>query len=278
MIKALEVTEGTDLRPLVTILRRQAIPHQVTEAAGKLVVWTRSDTDAQLIQASYQAWQEGRIEVPDSQLASGSAGIPVKDLANNFLAAYWRAPITVCTILAAITLALASSFGSDRAVVNAWLFPDIFYGGSNWLSPMLWLQMLAPAMLHFGAIHLIFNTLWLWFFGRMMEPYLGWQRYLPLLLWLALAGNAAQYFWSGGQNNFGGLSGVVYGQIGFIWIWQTLNPVSPLRLPKPMIGLFIFALIAMEVLASSFIATAAHGGGLIGGMAAAGLLSLSRRR
>lgn len=278
MIKALEVTEGTDLRPLVTILRRQAIPHQVTEAAGKLVVWTRSEADAQLIQASYQAWLEGRIEVPDSQLASGSAGIPVKDLANNFLAAYWRAPITVCTILAAIMLALASSFGSDRVVVNAWLFPNIFDGGSNWLSPMLWLQMLAPAMLHFGAIHLIFNTLWLWFFGRMMEPFLGWQRYLPLLLWLALAGNAAQYLWSGGQNNFGGLSGVVYGQIGFIWIWQTLNPASPLRLPTPMIGLFIFALIAMEVLASSFIATAAHAGGLIAGMAAAGLLSLSRRR
>lgn len=277
MIKALEVTEGTDLRPLVTILRRQAIPHQVTEAAGKLVVWTRSEADAQLIQASYQAWLEGRIEVPDSQLANGTAGIPVKDLANNFLAAYWRAPVTVCTILAAVVLALASGFGSDRLLVNAWLFPNLFDGGSNWLSPGLWLQMLAPAMLHFGAIHLIFNTLWLWFFGRMMEPYLGWQRYLPLLLWLALAGNAAQYLWSGGQNNFGGLSGVVYGQIGFIWIWQSLNPASPLRLPTPMIGLFIFALIAMEVLASSFIATAAHAGGLVGGMAAAGLLTLTRR-
>jgi len=44
-----------------------------------------------------------------------------------------------------------------------------------------------------------------------------------------------------------------------------------------MIGLFIFALIAMEVLASSFIATAAHAGGLVAGMAAAGLFSLGRR-
>lgn len=277
MIKALEVAESTDLRPLVSILRRQAIPHQVTEAAGMLVVWTRSETDAQLIQASYQAWQQGRIEVPASQLSRESAGIPLKDMANHFLAAYWRAPITVCVILAAIVLALFSSFGADRGVVNAWLFPDILRVHSNWLSPMLWLQMLAPAMLHFGVIHLIFNTLWLWFFGRMMEPLLGWPRYLPLLLWLALAGNVAQYFWSGGQINFGGLSGVVYGQIGFIWIWQTLNPASPLRLPKAMIGLFIFALIAMEVLASSFIASAAHAGGLVGGMAAAGLLSLSRR-
>lgn len=242
-----------------------------------LVVWTRSETDAQLIKASYQAWQEGRIEVQESQLANESAGIPVKDLVNNFLAAYWRAPVTVCLILAAIVLALFSSLGTDRALVNAWLFPDILRVHVNWLSPMLWLQMLAPAMLHFGAIHLVFNTLWLWFFGRMMEPYLGWQRYLPLLLWLALAGNVTQYFWSGGQIYFGGLSGVVYGQIGFVWIWQTLNRSSPLRLPRAMIGLFVFALIAMEVLASSFIASGAHLGGLVGGMAAAGLLSLIRR-
>jgi GlpG protein len=75
----------------------------------------------------------------------------------------------------------------------------------------------------------------------------------------------AQYLWSG-NGMFGGMSGVVYGLIGFIWMWQTLQPRSALRLPTAMIMVFLVALVLMGVLASSMIATAAHLGGLLSGM------------
>ena len=77
--------------------------------------------------------------------------------------------------------------------------------------------------------------------------------------------------------NFGGLSGVVYGLLGYIWMWQTVIPSGRLRLPLAMIGFMLVALVLMEVFASSWIASAAHAGGLFAGMMAGLLTALLRR-
>ena len=70
---------------------------------------------------------------------------------------------------------------------------------------------------------------------------------------------------------------MVYGQLGFIWVWQSLLPNSQLRLPLGMIMLFLVALVLMEVLASGYIASAAHAGGLVSGMLAGALAALIYR-
>src|SRR5690606_22896322 len=127
-------------------------------------------------------------------------------------------------------------------------------------SPRIALQTITPAFLHFGVLHLVFNTLWLWYLGSMIESLQSSWRYLGLILFAAFAGNTAQYLTSHSVN-FGGMSGVVYGLIGYIWIWQTLRRRSRLRLPPSMIGFFLLALVLMEVFASAWIATAAHVGG-----------------
>jgi GlpG protein len=91
--------------------------------------------------------------------------------------------------------------------------------------------------------------------------------YLLLLCFLAFASNTVQYLWSLSVN-FGGLSGVVYGLLGYIWMWQLVAPRAGLQLPPAMIGFLLLALVLMEVLASAWIATAAHAGGLLAGMVA----------
>jgi GlpG protein len=69
-----------------------------------------------------------------------------------------------------------------------------------------------------------------------------------------------------GYSNFGGMSGVVYGLVGYTWIIHTFMPRSHLMLNSNMFIVFLLALVLMEIIASSWVATAAHVGGLVSGL------------
>lgn len=284
MHRAFSVAAGVDLRPFLDILRVYTLPHHVTEEAGTLVVWAASLEQGEAIAELWQQWQDGRLQAGGvdqlaQTLASGSkpaAMLPVRSLLQGFLRALWRAPITVVLMLACLAVALVSQLGADVMAVRALFFPGV-PSLADLDSVSDWLRTLTPALLHFGPVHLVFNLLWLWFFGRMMEPVLGKAAYALLLLWTAFAANVLQYLWSDSVN-FGGMSGVVYGQLGCIWMWQTRRPQSAMRLPPAMIMVFLVALVLMEILASSMIASAAHAGGLLAGMVAGLILSVVLNR
>jgi len=67
-------------------------------------------------------------------------------------------------------------------------------------------------------------------------------------------------------NNFGGMSGVVYGLVGYTWVIHSLMPRSYLLINTNMFIFFVLALVLMEIIGSSWIAIAAHVGGLISGL------------
>ncbi|WP_237134453.1 rhomboid family intramembrane serine protease [Pseudohongiella sp. O18] len=275
MHRAVSVSASLDLRPLVAILSAHGVPHHITEESGKLVVWARSEPEAELISEYFDAWQQGRLQPPEGAAIAPSELLPVKGMLQNLVNAAWLAPVTVILIAACLVVAVISNLGADAYAVRGLFFPELNQSGGL-SGPLSVLQLFTPALLHFGAVHLIFNTLWLWYFGRVMEPELRSWRYLLIMVWMAVAGNVAQYMWTG-ASNFGGMSGVVYGQLGFIWVWQSLLPNSQLRLPLGMIMLFLVALVLMEVLASGYIASAAHAGGLVSGMLAGALAALIYR-
>ncbi|OFE11502.1 hypothetical protein PHACT_13225 [Pseudohongiella acticola] len=276
MHRAVAVDAALDLRPFVRYLQSRAMPHHITEESGNLVVWARSETEAQLIAGLFAKWQSDQLDIPVG--TEGTAAVPMfsgKTLLQNLLSAAWLAPVSVLLIVVCLLVALISDLGADPMAVRGLFFPDLRQLGL-FDSPRVFLQTLTPALLHFGAVHLVFNLLWLWYFGRMIEPVLGWWRMLALVLLTAFGGNMAQYLWAG-NGMFGGMSGVVYGLLGFIWMWQTLQPQSVLRLPTAMITVFLVALVLMGVLASGMIATAAHLGGLVSGMLAGLALGAWRR-
>jgi len=276
MHRAVAVDAALDLRPFVRYLQSRAMPHHITEESGNLVVWARSETEAQLIAGLFAKWQSDQLDIPVG--TEGTAAVPMfsgKTLLQNLLSAAWLAPVSVLLIVVCLMVALISDLGADPMAVRGLFFPDLRQLGL-FDSPRVFLQTLTPALLHFGAVHLVFNLLWLWYFGRMIEPVLGWWRMLALVLLTAFGGNMAQYLWAG-NGMFGGMSGVVYGLLGFIWMWQTLQPQSVLRLPTAMITVFLVALVLMGVLASGMIATAAHLGGLVSGMLAGLALGAWRR-
>lgn len=142
-------------------------------------------------------------------------------------------------------------------------------GGQYW-------RLLTPAFLHFGWLHIVFNGLWLWELGHRVELTLGSRVLLGLFLLVALLSNTAQHLFSG-PGIFGGMSGVVYGLLGFSWVAGRLRPAWGFEPPRPimllMVGWLVVCLLGIvEVLGFGAIANAAHVGGLVAG-AVLGLLA-----
>lgn len=284
MIKALQVDSGIDLRPFLIELDRHGIRHQVSEESGQQVVRVSSEQEAAQAVALMEQWQRGGFSTPHAEQTQHNnlqTYLPVKGLLNNLWASFYRAPVTVVLISACLLVAFFSRLGAELQPVVFLFYPEFNLSGDMPVlglaaqidSISIALRTLTPALLHFGALHLVFNLLWLWYFGSMIETLQPAWRYALVVIFLAFISNTAQYF-SAYSANFGGMSGVVYGLLGYIWIWQILFPRSRLRLPAAMITVFLVALVLMEVFASSWIATAAHIGGVVSGMVAAAAVAL----
>jgi len=131
-------------------------------------------------------------------------------------------------------------------------------------------RLITPIFLHFGIFHVAFNSVWMWELGRRVEPLAGSMHILMVVLLMALASNIAQYLWSG-PSLFGGMSGVVYGLLGYVWMRNKVAPRPILALPS---GLLVFMLVwlfagmtgLIDLLVSGSIANAAHAAGLVSGM------------
>ena len=125
-------------------------------------------------------------------------------------------------------------------------------------------RLLTPIFLHFGFLHILFNMLWLKDLGSMIEFRQGPIRLLFLVVFIGILSNLGQFFMSG--PNFGGMSGVVYGLLGYIWMRGRSNPASGLFLHPQTITMMIawFFLCLFNFIPG--VANGAHGVGLVVGM------------
>ncbi len=125
-------------------------------------------------------------------------------------------------------------------------------------------RLVTPVFLHFGFLHIIFNLLWLKDLGKVLEQKSG-----PLFLGIffiitAILSNFAQYLTFGPK--FGGMSGVVYGFLGLLWMNSTFNSRSEISLPKHDVNMMIIWFFLCMVGLIGNIANMAHGVGLTIGM------------
>ena len=126
-------------------------------------------------------------------------------------------------------------------------------GGQVW-------RLVTPIFLHFGLLHILFNMYWLYDLGTMIERRLGSILYILLILAIAVPSNYAQFAVTGPM--FGGMSGVVYGLFGYVWVRGRLEPTSGLNLQSNVAVIMIgwFVLCATGLVGN--MANWAHGGGL----------------
>jgi GlpG protein len=125
-------------------------------------------------------------------------------------------------------------------------------------------RAVTPIFLHLAPMHILFNMLMFYYLGRQVEFIRGPVVLGILILVLALVSNVAQAAVVGPL--FGGMSGVVYGLFGYIWMQQRMRPESGFHLePSTILIIMIwFVLCWVEVIPG--IANYAHGGGLAAGM------------
>jgi len=102
-------------------------------------------------------------------------------------------------------------------------------------------RIIGPAFFHFSWLHIVFNTMWWWQLGGSIEQVLGKNTLINVLLISAIFSNLGQFFVSGA--NFGGLSGVVYALMGFVWWYGYLAPEKGLYLSKSIVGFLLFWLV-----------------------------------
>ncbi len=98
------------------------------------------------------------------------------------------------------------------------------------LHPVQWLS---HNFLHAGFLHLLFNMIFLWAYGIIVEGKIGWFRFL--LLYLAIgtlhgAAIQAAYLGAAKEGYVLGASGVVFGLMAVGMVWAPVNEISCLFL------------------------------------------------
>ncbi|WP_273803881.1 rhomboid family intramembrane serine protease GlpG [Providencia rettgeri] len=167
-------------------------------------------------------------------------------------------PLTIAVILLSIIVYLWVEITDAREVLRylAWPIDD--------QQSELW-RWISPAFVHFSLSHIGFNLALWWFLAGQVERKLGTGKLFTILLVSALFSNWGQSLFS--ENNFGGLSGVVYALVSYVWLTGERNPESGVNVPR---GLMIFSIIWLffgyfDIL-GMHIANAAHTSGLIIGL------------
>ncbi|MDB6065641.1 MAG: Rhomboid family protein [Pedosphaera sp.] len=138
----------------------------------------------------------------------------------------------------------------------------------------LW-RLFTPMFIHMTIFHIFFNMIWLRDLGSMVEARQGGGTLLILVLALAALSSLAEYFEIGPR--FGGMSGVVYGLVGYIWIRGKLDPGSGLYLHPSTVTMMIVWFFVCLAGVMGPVANMAHAVGLLAGMAWGYLSSLRYR-
>jgi membrane associated rhomboid family serine protease len=203
------------------------------------------------------------------------AGVPTgpKKAAERVRTASVRAPAGIVTnilIAANVVVFMAEiATGSDWQTLSGRIYQEgALYGPA--VANGDWWRLISSSFLHAGPIHLLFNMLALWWFGRALESYLGPARYIGLYFASALAGAAGALLLSPTTPTVGA-SGAVFGILG-----------AGLVLERKRIYVFggaALAIVAINLVFTftiSSISIGGHIGGLFGGIAC--MLALTRFR
>tara|TARA_B110000305_G_scaffold230583_1_gene282981 strand:- start:2233 stop:2835 length:603 start_codon:yes stop_codon:yes gene_type:complete len=177
-------------------------------------------------------------------------------------------------IAAAIILTVLTNFGLHRSL-EIFLFIKSGFGTSylsvenTYLVNHEWWRLITPTFLHFSITHLAFNCLWIYILGSTIERMDGTVLFLAVFLLTGIISNAGQFLWSQ-EYIFGGLSGAVYGLLGYCFIIELDYKGSRYSLPEALyLFMFIWLLIGFTGILTIFgfgnIANTAHLIGMITG-------------
>ena len=264
--QVIEVETDQDLNQFSQYLWQQGVGHRIVSTAGKKVLLVGNEQDAMQVALAYKSLQEGEMQWPDKPQLSAVA----KPTGRQFFSLF---PVTLLTIVLSIIGYLLVRFDSILGIAGQLSFFDFEQVGNNinfTLPKEQFWRLITPVFLHFSVMHIVFNMLWLWDLGRRIEIVQGSLRLLGISLIIGLGSNIAQAKYAEAAV-FGGMSGIIYGLLGYAWVWGILVPQKSMHIPNPVV-IFMMAWLLLcmmgftQLLGLGAVANAAHLGGLLMGL------------
>jgi GlpG protein len=275
-------------RTLTDFLLVQGIPNQVErEEDGRWTLWIHEDDHLPKAQEALTAFLQNpkdskyRGAAPTAQELREKEEQDQKAWRKRFFerGSLWPGgsgrlgwlTTTLITISASVA-ALQFLRGPDDPLING-LYITHFTTHGNLISYVpglheirsgqIW-RVFTPIFLHFGLLHLLGNMLWLMDLGNQIEARSGAGKLAIMVIVIAAVSNLSQYFYNGPL--FGGMSGVVYGLFGYIWMRSKFDPRCALYLSPSDVMFMIIWLFACTTGWVGPIANVAHFTGLGLGM------------
>ncbi len=293
-LKALEISTEQNIADFSVFLWQNKIPHRINEEAGVQVLWVTNEADRKSVIDAYEKLCTGKLVL--RRVDRGNQHLNKK---NRFalLQLGFNTPVTLLAIILSIFGALVYyyrfSFTGELFYWSTFQPQVVINGQVKLLSAQQAYQegeywrLITPIFLHFGMLHVVFNSLWIWELGKRIEFAKGSMTLAGIILLIGIGSNIGQYLWQTQNHqiaNFGGMSGVVYGLLGYIWLVNRFSPQVHYMLPPGlMIFMMAWLVLCMTDIFSIFgsnteVANAAHVCGLLMGLLlAAGNLVLTTR-
>lgn len=275
--QVVDVPREQNLDEFSAYLWRQKIPHRLVVIDDRQVVLVGQLEHARQVAAVWPQFAQGERPALDVISNAPSGGL------RRWLTRVRRVPVTVLVTFACVLLFFWMRIDTD--VLHLLTFatfdsagefaPVTFANGDYW-------RLLTPIFIHANLMHIVFNLLWLVYFGSRIESAHGSTSLLALVVVCGVGSNIIQYKYSG-IAAFGGMSGVVYGLMGYASVWNMLVPTRPLPVPLALVvAMLVFMVLFMfgfaVLLGQGPVANAAHLGGLVIGAIIGLGFGLSERR
>ncbi len=177
-----------------------------------------------------------------------------------------RTPQVTIALIALSVIASLPSLLDPRAVIGVLL---VNQPGTPFFSSLasgeLW-RLVTPIFLHFGVLHILFNMMWMWDLGRGLESIKGSAFLAAFVAASGIASTLLQYAITASPF-FGGMSGVVYALLGYVWMQGRYNPAFGLALHQSTVIMMLAWYVLCWTGLLGPIANWAHTGGLALGVA-----------
>ncbi len=258
-------------------LRSKGIENRVDEVPPEWEVWVLSDDQLEQARAELDSYKnfpdDARFTVKPEDLPEEKKD-PYSQTEQSFTYRGSDIPVTRFLMVSCVVLTLYTGLGERHPELMSKLkFSNIPKTGATFQIPLeigngeIW-RIFTPAFVHGSFFHLVFNLYFMWILGNTIERAKGSLYFSILCFITAAGGHFTQYFIVG--PNFIGISGVVYGLLGYLWMKQMVALEEGFFVPDIIImQMFIWLMLGITGVLASWglpIANGAHFGGLVAGM------------
>ena len=167
-VKAAEYPADIDFSKIDAQLHNDRIPHRFTMESAMQILWLPQTENAEQVITQIQEW----LRYPEK--LNGRAS---KTRRSRIQLDTKPAPFTLFLLFLSFTGSALPFLGdqfiqpftfwdtTDRLVYGESVFRDVL-SGDYW-------RIISPIFLHFGPTHIIFNAMFLWYLGSMIETHSG---------------------------------------------------------------------------------------------------------